>query len=259
MKTFKSPLKNIAYLAFRWISPFADPIRFLKAFPGYLSYLRDWSRYSRMEGAEPVRFADTFPCIHDHTATTGFDHHYFYQDIWAFRKVYGSKTELHVDVGSRVDFVGFLSAVTKVTFIDIRPLEAEVENLESRKGSVLELPYPDRSVSSLSCLHVAEHVGLGRYGDSLDPRGTEKACRELARVLAPGGNLYFSLPVGRERLCFNGHRIHSPGRIAVYFADLELAEFSCVTDEEKFLGNVNFRTVEHDGYACGMFHFVRRM
>ncbi len=259
MKTFESPFKNIAYLAYRWISPFVDPIRFLRAFPGYLAYFRDWSRYSRMEGAEPVRFTDTFPCVHDRTATTGFDRHYFHQDIWAFRKIHESGAAHHVDVGSRVDYVGFLSAVTRVTFIDIRPLEVDIENLESRKGSVLELPYADRSVSSLSCLHVAEHVGLGRYGDPLDPRGTAKACRELSRVLAPGGNLYFSLPVGRERLCFNGHRIHSPESIAAYFGDLELAEFSCVTDDGKYIRKVDIRTVEHDGYACGMFHFTRRI
>ncbi len=257
MRTFKSPLKNTAYLIYRWMSPFVDPLRFFRAFPGYIAYLRDIRRYSRMDGAEKIRFADTFPCLHDRTATTGFDRHYFHQDIWAFRKVFASGAAEHVDVGSRVDYVGFLSAVTKVTFIDIRPLDVELDNLESRKGSVLELPYGDRSVHSLSCLHVAEHVGLGRYGDPLDPEGTRKACRELARVLAPGGNLYFSLPSGRERLCFNGHRIHSPATIVRYFEGLELREFSCVTDEGKFLANIDIRTVEHDGYACGMFHFIR--
>lgn len=28
MRTFNSPIKNIAYLAYRWISPIFDPIRF---------------------------------------------------------------------------------------------------------------------------------------------------------------------------------------------------------------------------------------
>ena len=43
-------------------------------------------------------------------------------------------------------------------------------------------PFGDRSVPSLSCLHVVEHVGLGRYGDPLDPQGSIKAMRELQRV-----------------------------------------------------------------------------
>jgi hypothetical protein len=35
-------------------------------------------------------------------------------------------------------------------------------------------------------MHVVEHVGLGRYGDALDPKGDARACAELARVLAQG-------------------------------------------------------------------------
>ena len=257
MRTFRNPVKNLAYLAYRWITPFFDPITLFRAAPRYLSYFRDWFRYARLEGAEPIRLIDTFPLIHDRTSTTPFDRHYFYQDTWAFRSIMESGTESHMDVGSRVDFIGFLSTVTKVTFIDIRPIEARLENLESRKGSVLDLPFEDRSVRSLSCLHVAEHVGLGRYGDTLDPLGTKKACRELARVLATGGNLYFSLPVGRERLCFNGHRVHSPMRIIEYFDSLKLLELSGVTDEGDFARNMDVRELSREEYACGMFRFTR--
>jgi SAM-dependent methyltransferase len=93
--------------------------------------------------------------------------------------------------------------VTRVAFLDVRPLDADIEDLEPIAGSVLELPFADRSLPSVSCLHVAEHIGLGRYGDPLDPAGTRKAIAELQRVTAPGGQLLFSLPVGRQRLCFN--------------------------------------------------------
>jgi SAM-dependent methyltransferase len=257
MKQFDNASKNLAYLAYRWISPVFNPVQCLTAVPRYVRFLRDWMRYSRMEGAEPVRLMDTFPCIHDRTDTTGIDRHYFYQDIWAYRRILESGAKEHVDVGSRIDFVGFLTAVTRVTFIDIRPLDAELENLESKRGSILEMPYPDRSVRSLSCLHVAEHIGLGRYGDPLDPQGTRKACRELARVLAPGGNLYFSLPVGKARLCFNGHRIHSPRRILEYFGDLRLVELSGINDRDVFIRHIDIDELENAGYGCGMFHFTR--
>jgi len=257
MRTFRNPIKNFAYLAYRWITPFLDPLHFLMAPPRYVAYFRDWLRYSRMEGAEPIRLIDTFPLVHERTVTTAFDFHYFYQDVWAFGKIVDSRVESHIDVGSRVDYVGFLSVVTKVMFIDIRPLEAHLENLESQRGSILNLPYEDLSVRSLSCLHVAEHVGLGRYGDPLDPLGTRKACRELARVLAPGGYLYFSLPVGKPRLCFNGHRIHSPHRILEYFDGLKLVELSGVTDEGTFIRNIDIRELELADYACGLFQFTR--
>ena len=63
------------------------------------------------------------------------------------------------------------------------------------------------SVDSLSCLHTIEHVGLGRYGDPIDPEGWVVAVRELARILAPGGRLYLGTPIGRERVCFNSERV----------------------------------------------------
>lgn len=120
-----------------------------------MSDIRDWRKYSQLEGAEPIKLIHTLPNIHDKTLTSRYDGHYFYQDIWAFKKIYESQSKYHVDIGSRVDFVGFLTAITKVTFIDIRPLLAKLDNLDSKKGSILSIPYGDNSISSLSCLNVA--------------------------------------------------------------------------------------------------------
>lgn len=221
-----------------------------------IRFLRDLYRYRRMPGAEKISGGDLYPCLDEKTATTSFDTHYFYQDIWAFRKISQSGVREHVDVGSKVDYVGFLTAITKVTFIDIRPLATDLENLDSRSGSILAMPYDDGAVSSLSCLHVAEHIGLGRYGDPLDPLGTVKACRELHRVLAPGGNLYFGLPIGKPRVCFNAHRIHSPAQILGYFNGLSLKEFSFVDDGGRFLRNADMETSGTAKYGCGLFHFT---
>lgn len=257
MKKLTSATKDLGYLAYRWLNPLCDPLQLLRAFPGYLGFFRDWFRYARMEGAEPLRVIDSYPRIHEKTATTGVDPHYFYQGIWAFKKIVDARVVEHVDVGSQIDLVGFLSAICTVTFFDLRPLETTVENLRSRKGTILSLPLADNAVLSLSCLHVAEHIGLGRYGDPLDPAGTKKACRELARVLARQGNLYFSVPVGRPRLCFNAHRIHSPQQILEYFHDLELAELSCVDDHGTFRKRVEQTTLERSDHACGLFHFTK--
>ncbi len=205
-----------------------------------------------------MTMGDLFPILDERTSTTSFDTHYFYQDIWAFRKIHESGATAHVDVGSKVDYVGFLSAITSVTFIDIRPLITDLPNLESKSGSILEMPYPDKSISSLSCLHVAEHIGLGRYGDPLDPLGTVKACKELQRVLATGGNLYFALPIGNPRVCFNAHRIHSTEQILRYFEGLKLVEFSFVDDKGRFLQNVGTEVAQGAKYGCGLFHFTRQ-
>ena len=211
-----------------------------------------------MDGAEPIRLSETYPCLFDNEAKTRFDSHYFYQGIWAFKKILQVRPKLHVDVGSYVYFVGLITAVTKVHFVDIRPLDAPgLTNFESIQGSILQMPYETGSLESLSCLHVAEHIGLGRYGDPLDPLGTKKAAEELSRCLAKGGHLLFSLPVGKPRLCFNAHRIHSPKQILDYFGDLTLVELSGTDDNKRFIEGIDIDILEASKYACGLFWFTK--
>jgi len=241
----------------RWIRPLIKTNIFA-GLARYPKFLRDWHQYRKMDGAEPIRLKDSYPCIFDNTDSFSPGSHYFYQSIWAFERIYRAKPQIHIDVGSKADFVSFLTAVTNVEFVDIRPLDAPyLKNFISIKGSILQMPYKDSSLQSISCLHVAEHIGLGRYGDPLDPFGTKKAAAELARCLASGGNLFFSLPVGKPKLCFNAHRIHSPQQILDYFADLELVEFSAYDDKKRFVENIEPQSLQNAKFACGMFWFTK--
>lgn len=229
----------------------------MKNIPKYISFFSDLRKYNQMPGAESISLRDLFPCMDERTATTSFDSHYFYQNIWAFQKILESGAKTHIDIGSKVDYVGFLSTITHVTFIDIRPLITDLPNFVGKAGSILKMPYVDGSISSLSCLHVAEHIGLGRYGDPIDPLGTVKACRELQRVLSSGGNLYFGLPIGQPRVCFNAHRIHSPEQILEYFTGLKLMEFSFVNDKGHLYRCVSPEMAQNEKYGCGLFHFTK--
>ncbi len=89
------------------------------------------------------------------------------------------------------------------------------------------------------------------YADS------QKAAKELTRVLAFNGNLYFSLPVGKPRLCFNAHRIHSPDQILKYFNDLKLVEFSGIDDDGNFRENIDTIELKNCDYGCGLFWFTK--
>jgi SAM-dependent methyltransferase len=233
-----------------FIKRYVVPLRHPRA---YFSYWLSLHRYRTAGGA----VSNFWPVLGEATKKTAIDPHYFYQGAWAARLITQAKPAEHLDVGSQVDLVGYLTAVTNVTSVDIRPLRIGLPGLTVRHGTILALPFPDNSLPSVSCLHVAEHIGLGRYGDPLDPRGAEKACAELARVLAVGGSLYFSLPIGRERTEFNAHRVHRPATILRYFSGLTLTEFSAVGDDKCLIRNADIGAYDDARYACGLFRFTK--
>lgn len=238
---------------YRWGQPLREhPLR---ACIGYVRLFRDASQFRRLGGQ--ARLADFYPCLFDCVDATPIDPHYFYQAAWAMRLISESRPAHHVDIGSDVRYVGMLSQWVPTTFVDIRPLQVHLPGLDCRTGTVLDLPYADASLPSLSCLHVVEHIGLGRYGDPLDPEGSAKAAAELSRVVSPGGRLYVSVPVGRPRVCYNAHRVFSPAEFVRAFPQLTLLEFSYVSDEGELKRSASLSAPAQEEYACGLFVFTR--
>jgi len=237
----------------------ATPIRNLRHLP---TYVRNLLTYQRMNGRNTfrARWQDAFPILTDMESgagTTGG--HYFHQDLWAAKKVFRRKPTQHFDIGSRTDgFVAHLLVFMPVTAIDIRPLTSNLEGLTFLQDDATALRHFDTdSIDSLSTLHVAEHFGLGRYTDPIDPMACFKFMASLQRVLAPGGRLYFSVPVGRERVEFNAHRVFSPQTILSHFAGLELVSFSFVGDDGDLYEDTDPRALPPSEMACGLFEFSK--
>jgi hypothetical protein len=204
---------------------------------------------------ENVRIRDTYPCVADRVFQTPFDPHYFYQSAWLARRLSADKPQVHVDIGSSVMTIAVLSGFVNTTFVDYRPLEVSLPGLECRAGDITRLSFGSGSLDSVSALHVVEHIGLGRYGDPIDPEGSIKAATELQRVLKSGGSLYVSTPVGRERVCFNAHRVFSPATVCMMFSGLRLISFASVDDGGGFGEDRAPESAAGYEYGCGMFHF----
>jgi len=257
MKVYKSKSKNIAYFGYRMVNQVFDPIIFLKGLWGYVWYFRDLIKFRILSPGTKVKLLDLYPQLHDKTSMTGFDAHYFYQQLRLFENVLKNKPKEHVDVGSTYQMSGYLSKIVPTTFIDIRPINAKLENLKVLDASILDLPYKDNSLESVSCLHVIEHIGLGRYGDKIDPNGWEKACKELQRVLAEGGRLYVSVPIGKSKVCFNAHRVFDVEDVLKAFNELKLLEFSAVDDNGSFMQSSDPQVFRKANYGLGMFVFKK--
>ena len=258
MKEFKSKWKNFIYFCYRLIAPIFDPLKFFRGIYGYCWFCADVIKYKMRGGRERIFTINLFPQVHDKTPLTPFEIHNFFQEPWLFERVMTNRPAQHVDIGSTYTLCGYLSKIIPTVFLDIRPIDRKMKNLSVLAGDILKLPLENNAVVSLSCLHVIEHVGLGRYGDEINPGGMEQACRELARVLKPGGRLYVTTPIGRDRLCFNSHRVTSVAKIKEYFGNLEILEFSLVDDAGSFHENVALSLADTMHYALGLFVFTKK-
>ena len=239
-----------------------NPGTLAKSLAGMPAFLSSWFKYQKLNSrpALRLRIRDAFPILTDRRASAGLaDGHYFHQDLWAARKIFQRRPSAHIDVGSRIDgFIAHLLTFMPVTVVDIRPLVSKIEGLTCLQDDATSLSMlPTASVPSVSSLHAAEHFGLGRYSDPIDPSACFKFMDSLQRVLAPEGRLYFSVPVGRERVEFNAHRVFSPVTILKQFESLRLESFSYVGDDGALYSNSDPLKLPASDMACGLFEFTK--
>lgn len=218
----------------------------------WVRFLNCYRTYCRMCSREERPATEyLLPCLGEDTQDTPLEPIYFYQDAWCFEKIVMNQPAQHIDVGSHHKFVAHLSKVVNLTMVDIRPLSLPMSTINFQRGSILDLPFADRSVESLSSLCVVEHIGLGRYGDVLDLKGSEKAIGELIRVMKPGGNLYLSVPLDDiNRVYFNAHRAFTEEYILSFFQDFQLVESRYIYERE-------FLEENKSGFGTGCFYFRR--
>lgn len=211
---------------------------------------------------------NSYPCLNDWDDNAGTLSFYFWQDLWAARKIFQANPSEHFDIGSRVDgFIAQILTFMPVTMIDIRPLPQKIEGLKFIQADATNLDgIADNSLSSLSSLCAPEHFGLGRYGDPVDPESSFKALKSMQRVLAKGAHFYMAVPIGnRSAVAFNAHRIFQPKLIINTLNELILADFSVIRTSWgigiDYQEHVNYNDadfgMDYGGGVIGLFEFVK--
>lgn len=231
----------------------------------FISFAREFLAFKKLAAEKDRRFIpkweDRYPCLYDNTKVTRFDTHYVYHPAWAARILARTKPVLHIDISSTLNFSAMISAFIPVRFYDYRPANLNLSDLTSGSADLTDLHFPSNSVTSISCMHTVEHIGLGRYGDLLDPKGDIKSINELKRVTAQGGTLLFVVPVGKPKLMFNAHRIYSYRQIIEYFDGFELKEFALIPDnaaKEGIIIGASEAQSDAQHYGCGCFWFLKK-
>lgn len=69
-----------------------------------------------------------------------------------------------------------------------------------------------------------EHDGLGRYGDPINPLGDMESMRKMKKVIKKEGLFFLSVPIGKDTLVWNKHRIYGRKRFFKLIEGWELID-----------------------------------
>jgi len=234
-------------------------LRFIRNYRFILQFTQEAREFQLLGGS----IDEISPYLHEKTDTAGVNFgQYFLQDLLVAQEVYRLSPRNHLDVGSRVDgFIAHVATTHKITFLDIRSLTNTVPNVTFLQGDILSFKSKVR-YELVTSLHVLEHIGLGRYGDTLEPLGHIKAFEKLVEAADYDGKIWISFQVSEQTITqFNGQRLIGwlepldwAGKLG-----LKLEKFYYLNDEEVFqtYNEESIKTMKPVAGNLGIYFFTK--
>ena len=228
---------------------------------------KDYLKFKELLGPDSgFVLKDNYPCLRERPSNSGdIKNPYFWQDLYVAKKIFENKPIKHIDIGSRIDgFVAHVASFREIEVFDIRPLGSTIPNVTFKQVDIMDSDtMPVNYCASVSCLHTIEHLGLGRYGDALDPNGHIKGFRNITKAVSSGGTFYFSVPFGVQRIEFNAHRIFGmPYLMDLVSNDFKIKSFAfidddCVLHENVILDKASTEKSFGCTHGCAIFELVK--
>jgi len=241
-----------------------NPLQFFNSLRGIPSFISDYIKIlnarSDYPKFGPLRISPYFGDRYEQGGD--MKSVYFQQDLFVSQQVYKNAPLRHLDIGSRTDgFVAHIATFREIDVVDIRAIDSIVSNIQFRQSDMMKKP--DLSLyekyDSISSLHAIEHFGLGRYGDPIDLDGHIKAINNIHNLLMTQGRFYFSVPIGKQRIEFNAHRVFSVKYLLDLFKNKFVVEsFSYIDDNKNIFTHQDLipEQIEKSygcNYGCGIF------
>lgn len=206
---------------------------------------REFTRQLALQAdASEWRFGRSYPIFGEQNDEAGqASGHYFHQDLYVAQLIFQRAPRRHIDVGSSVyGFVSHVASFRELEVIDIRPVVSDAAGITFHHLDLMKLPEEwHGSADSVSCLHVLEHLGLGRYGDDVAADGWLLGLRSLHALLEENGTLYLAVPTGEDqRIEFNAHRVFSLPYLRRHLLEyFEIENLAFVDDHGSLSRNVD--------------------
>ncbi len=237
---------------------------FIKGMPAFLRDLYQLKKQAATSDEFPLR--GFYPCVRERYMDSGTaGGHYFHQDLLVASRIFKNNPERHVDIGSRIDgLVAHVASFRPIEVLDIRSLKSPSESIIFTQADLMDVDFSlVNYCDSVSCLHVLEHFGLGRYGDQIDFLGHLKGWKNIYRMLRKNGILYFSVPIGEQRIEFNAHRVFSINYLLEMMEGrYHVKSFSYVDDAGDLVRDPEMTSERLKSnfscqYGCGIFELVK--
>lgn len=136
-----------------------------------------------------------------------FFNHYDAFSVWLVRKLklLGEGKRLKIlDVGSRKVVNAIIALEHDVTSIVLKDCEDSISDVKYIIQDIVKpLDLPDNYFDVFTSTVTLHLVGLGRYGDELNPYTLINFIGELDRVMKKNSDLIFSISYGKNCLTFN--------------------------------------------------------
>ena len=223
-------------------------------------YLKDYFKFKKKGG----KVRNIYISLEDfNNEASEFKNQFFHSDLIVSQKIFNQNPKNHLDIGSRIDgLVSHIASYRSLDFADIRNVKIYPhKNINTQQIDIgNENLKITKKYSSISSIGVLGHVGLGRYGDKIDPDGHLKAFKNISNLADKSAIFYLMVPVGKEGVEFNSHRVFKAIDIIEIFKNLnfDLMEFSFVDDNGELKFKSSIKETEKLNFGGGIFIFKKK-
>jgi hypothetical protein len=153
---------------------------------------------------------------------THYDAFYY----WIARDISYKKSQKILDIGGKKVINGWLSVMNEVTSVNLVTPVDGISNVKYVAADATKrLPFNDEEFDVFISPVSLNLIGLGRYGDNVDPNAIPNLILDLSRCMKQNSVMYISMVFGEDQVLFNHHFVLSLATIKKLFANWQIEEY----------------------------------